>query len=626
MTIYSDLSRVRYVGNGVTTQFAVPFKFFSNKDGSSQLSVYIGDSDIPLEENKDYKINGAGQEEGGEVIFLETPQAGMQIAIIRNVPQTQETVLKNEDKFPAAVYENALDKLTMEVQEIKENLGRAIVLPPTSDEKPLEARNEILEAREEAANSASAALASAEQAQEAAANATQAIQTVETMLEEAEADISQTVSQAQTTIQGYVDNAEEEVVQIATSTAQAAVADAAEEATQIALTNLQPLVDSASSSASTASTAATNAAQSASEAANSATAAEQSETNAANSANLALEAATKASFGNIGDIKYTIRTDVPNGGAWCDGSEYTKAAFPDIYQMLVDGKISYTDYTSFSESISENGSCGFFALDEDNEKFKVPLLKDVYLKAGDVPNMFGSESLPNITGSLSPIMGRLETTPVGSGFVYANNAGAETLGAGAFNLNIGSVNFNASRNSSTYQEGAKVNPDHVVYRAYVVLYSSAAEASETQAQEFINALANKVSKTGNETISGVKTFIENIITNGVIPTTDRSNKAATTQWIYDNVACKVGTYSYQFAGSSTQDVILKIGYGQATSSGQQNYFSSSFPNSCHGVLITMTYGLESSIKNDLWYTDLTASGFVAHKVDTVNFFYIAIGY
>ena len=415
MTIYSDLSRVRYVGNGVTTQFAVPFKFFSNKDGSSQLSVYIGDSDIPLEENKDYKINGAGQEEGGEVIFLETPQAGMQIAIIRNVPKTQEYVFKNEDKFPAAVYENAIDKLTMEVQEVKENLNRALVLPPTSKKKPLEVRNEILEAREEAANSASAALASAEQAQEAADNATQAVQSVETMLEEAEADISQTVSQAQTTIQGYVDNVEEEVVQIATSTAQAAVADAAEEATQIALTNIQPLVDSASSSA---------------------TAAEQSETNAAASA-------------------------------------------------------------------------------------------------------------------------------------------------------------------------------------------GSASQSAQSAQEI---LADVVHKTGNETISGVKTFIENIITNGVIPTTDRSNKAATTQWIYDNVACKVGTYSYQFAGSSTQDVILKIGYGQATSSGQQNYFSSSFPNSCHGVLITMTYGLESSIKNDLWYTDLTASGFVAHKVDTVNFFYIAIGY
>ena len=211
--------------------------------------------------------------------------------------------------------------------------------------------------------------------------------------------------------------------------------------------------------------------------------------------------------GNIGDIKYTTRTDVPNGGAWCDGTEYTKAAFPDIYQMLVDGKISYTDYTSFSESIFENGSCGFFALDEENEKFKVPLLKDVYLKSGDAPVMFGSESLPNITGSLSPVMGRLETSPVGSGFVYTNNAGSETLGAGTFSLNIGSVNFNASRNSSAYQNGAKVNPDHVLYRAYVVLYSSAAEASETQAQEFITSLVGKA----NIDLSNVSSNIDYVV-------------------------------------------------------------------------------------------------------------------
>ena len=58
----------------------------------------------------------------------------------------------------------------------------------------------------------------------------------------------------------------------------------------------------------------------------------------------ALKYVVLSSFGNIGDIKYTTRTDVPNGGAWCDGTEYTKDAFPDIYQMLVDGKISSIDY------------------------------------------------------------------------------------------------------------------------------------------------------------------------------------------------------------------------------------------------------------------------------------------
>lgn len=154
----------------------------------------------------------------------------------------------------------------------------------------------------------------------------------------------------------------------------------------------------------------------------------------------------------IGFVGYTLGTEVPNGGAWCDGAEYTKQAFPDIYQMLVDGKLQKTDYTTFAENVSDNGSCGFFALDTVNEKFKVPLLKDVYIKAGDTPS-----------------------------------------------------SFDASLSSSSYQDGAKVNPDHVVYRAYVVLYSSAAEASEAQAAEFMTALGGKAN-VGLDNVTPAQSF------------------------------------------------------------------------------------------------------------------------
>lgn len=216
--------------------------------------------------------------------------------------------------------------------------------------------------------------------------------------------------------------------------------------------------------------------------------AKASELNAAESANTALEAATKASFGNIGDIKYTSRTDVPNGGAWCDGTEYTQAQFPDIYQMLVDGKLQHTDYTTFDESVSTNGSCGFFGLDTETTSFKVPKLSDVYLKAGQAPSAFGAESLPNITAQVSMTNGEYHSP---SGAISISNTGATR---GASGSDISGINqafsLNASRSSSTYQDGAKVNPDHVVYRAYVVLYATAAEASEAQAAEFINAVTD----------------------------------------------------------------------------------------------------------------------------------------
>ena len=222
----------------------------------------------------------------------------------------------------------------------------------------------------------------------------------------------------------------------------------------------------------------TNAAESAGLAANSAAAAKVSENNAkASETNVdnktaEVEAIAKlASFGNIGDIKYTSRTDVPNGGAWCNGALYTKAQFPDVYQMLVDGKLQSTTVGEFDSSVSANGSCGFFGLDTTNERFKVPMLKDVYLKAGQVPSMFGAESLPNIkgnSGSGSNVHNSGDRTPPSGAFAKGSSNGP--VGGGS-EVKLYNTSFNASRSSSTYKDNAKVNPDHVVYRAYVVLYS-----------------------------------------------------------------------------------------------------------------------------------------------------------
>lgn len=214
------------------------------------------------------------------------------------------------------------------------------------------------------------------------------------------------------------------------------------------------------------------------------TAASASAAAAEESADSALEAANKASFGNIGDIQYTCRTDVPNGGAWCDGAEYTQAAFPDIYQMLVDGKLQKTDYETFNSSVSTNGCCGFFALNTETTSFKVPLLKDVYIKAGQTPADFGAESLPNIKG----IIGATAQGGGAYGIFYApENSGAfgvvgnpaqYTAGNGSSQSDrFINADFDASRSCSVYQDEAKVNPDHVIYKAYVVLASAKAESS-----------------------------------------------------------------------------------------------------------------------------------------------------
>lgn len=257
----------------------------------------------------------------------------------------------------------------------------------------------------------------------------------------------------------------------------------------------------------------TNAKSSETKAKTSATSAASSATSAENSKNLAKQYADSAklsSFGNIGDIQYTARNQTPNGGAWCDGTEYTQAQFPQVYQMLLDNKLAQVDYATYSDRLTNFGFCGFFALDKTTKKFKVPTLKDNYVKCGTTYVTAVKESLPNIVGNItldtwgtSPVIPTSNFTGAFFGGVTANtDTYIDINDTGSSTVNRArQININASRSSVTYRNGAKVNPDHVVYRAYVVLYSSAAEASEAQAAEFLQSLSTKADKSQFQVVS-----------------------------------------------------------------------------------------------------------------------------
>ena len=198
----------------------------------------------------------------------------------------------------------------------------------------------------------------------------------------------------------------------------------------------------------------------------------------------------------IGSFGYTLDEVAPDGCVFCDGSEYEKAKFPDFYQSLVDNKRKSVDYATFNSSVSTNGSCGFFGLDTENEKFKVPMLKDVYLKAGQEPVIFGGESLPNITGTAATdafTLNNLEPT----GAFY--KADMSYLGrASETNTQPNGLGFNASLSSPTYQDGAKVNPDYVAYKVFVVIYNAETEISESQTSEFLNTVNEINNKLDNQ--------------------------------------------------------------------------------------------------------------------------------
>lgn len=127
MTVSSETAKVEYTGDGSTTTFPVPFYFLAD----SHLKVVTLNNNVEtiLVLSVDYTVSGAGNSSGGSITTTTAPLAGVQVTIVRNVPLTQETDYQPNDPFPAASHEEALDKLTMEVQQLNEELTRTITLP-----------------------------------------------------------------------------------------------------------------------------------------------------------------------------------------------------------------------------------------------------------------------------------------------------------------------------------------------------------------------------------------------------------------------------------------------------------------------------------------------------------------
>lgn len=132
MTISTTDSRISYNGNGVTTVFSFPYKFFSNSH-IFVIEVAADGTETPKQITTHYTVTGAGDDAGGSVTMLTAPASGKTLVIYRDTEVVQETDYTSGDPFPAQSHENALDKLTMIMQEKTPGGGpgayRAIVIP-----------------------------------------------------------------------------------------------------------------------------------------------------------------------------------------------------------------------------------------------------------------------------------------------------------------------------------------------------------------------------------------------------------------------------------------------------------------------------------------------------------------
>jgi len=139
MTITTTTLTKQYNGNASTTIFAYDFKILAEGD----INVYLG---TPVAApttwtlqtlTTHYTVSGVGEAGGGNITFVTAPPSGTgNVFFERSTAQTQSTDYVENDPFPADTHEDALDRATVQIQELQEEIDRCFKLGDPANPVP----------------------------------------------------------------------------------------------------------------------------------------------------------------------------------------------------------------------------------------------------------------------------------------------------------------------------------------------------------------------------------------------------------------------------------------------------------------------------------------------------------
>jgi len=170
-----------YTGTGTTATYPFAFKIFQASDLLVVKTTPAGvESTLALTTDYTVSLNADQNSSPGGSITLTAGNlaTGYLVTMTSQVPYTQTTDLTNQGGFYPQVITNALDKLTIEIQQLALDASRSVKTDLSSSETPDQFKTRLFAAADNAATSASAAASSqtaaASSATSAASSATAA--------------------------------------------------------------------------------------------------------------------------------------------------------------------------------------------------------------------------------------------------------------------------------------------------------------------------------------------------------------------------------------------------------------------------------------------------------------------
>lgn len=401
--IINDSNKIIYLGNGATKEW--PFSFSITQASDIKVSLVNLDGEI-LNISSDYyvditnkKVLYPGYVPGQEPSQAEQPPilpTGWKIIIYRSVPVTQETDLGTN--WPFNRIEESLDKLTMIVQDQKEQIDRSVKVDMNSEVSAQALIDSVFTAK----NSAETAAANAQ-----------------TVFESVESTAAQTL------------------VDISTEKSSSIIAIQAEKTN--AIETINPLVSAAE-------TAAVNSANSAIE--------------AEISKQKAYEYAQNPGI-PVG-FEYTIPyTELQAGQLALLGGKYLKSTYTDLWAWVqTHPSMIVTEEQWQTLKMASGGRAVPFYADVDDTHFRVPLVTTWVRGASSVDEVGAvlEAGLPNITGVMTHQSGG--TTDAKGAFYVTDENGNYYISAQSGSYK--KLGFDASRTNSIYGKSTTVQPQSVL--------------------------------------------------------------------------------------------------------------------------------------------------------------------
>ncbi len=201
--------------------------------------------------------------------------------------------------------------------------------------------------------------------------------------------------------------------------------------------------------------------------------------------------------GRIEDSRFTL----------LDGKTLAKeGTYRDFYNKVVEqvqlGNWFSCTQEEYNNEIATYGQCGRFVIETDY--VRIPTITR-YIGATVTLSEFGqafNESLPNIKGENNYLV----TNNAVSGAFFTNTS---KNGNTAYLNNVnGTLGFDASRSSSTYQDGAKVNVEHIKYPYYMVIST---EGQTTPISVDINRVYEDINLKANKDLSNTPSNIDYVV-------------------------------------------------------------------------------------------------------------------